>query len=157
MKKTVFSAMAISALLMLASPTIHSASYDAGVFLNAGDMFATQQPYGNFLDTYRFTVDTPTLDITIEGTHEGMYQGDLLLTNINTNEQYHLPEVFSETFTLTAGDYIFALSGFALNQIDPAVDSDYDLTLNAVPLPAAMWLFGSALLGFIVYSRRSSV
>jgi hypothetical protein len=65
--------------------------------------------------------------------------------------------VFSETFTLAAGDYIFTLSGFALSAIDPKTASDYDLTMSAVPLPAAAWLFGSALLGFVSYSRRRTV
>ncbi|MET0053042.1 MAG: VPLPA-CTERM sorting domain-containing protein [Candidatus Thiodiazotropha sp.] len=33
----------------------------------------------------------------------------------------------------------------------------YDVTVSAVPLPAAAWLFGSALLGFVTYSARRSV
>ncbi|MCG8070610.1 MAG: VPLPA-CTERM sorting domain-containing protein, partial [Candidatus Thiodiazotropha taylori] len=59
--------------------------------------------------------------------------------------------------SLGAGDYIFTISGFALNAIDTKISSDYDLTMSAVPLPAAAWLFGSALLGFVSYSRRRKV
>jgi hypothetical protein len=31
------------------------------------------------------------------------------------------------------------------------------MTVSAVPVPAAVWLFGSALLGFVGYGRRTSV
>jgi len=31
------------------------------------------------------------------------------------------------------------------------------MTVSAVPVPAALWLFGSALLGFVGYGRRTSV
>jgi hypothetical protein len=31
------------------------------------------------------------------------------------------------------------------------------MSVSAVPVPAAIWLFGSALLGFIGYGRRTNV
>jgi hypothetical protein len=157
MKKLIYRSIALFAMLMTSAIGVQAASYDAGIFSSAGDTYGTPQPQGNFLDSYSLTVDVPSLDITFAGTHEGMFQDDLLLTNINTNEQFHLDTVFSETFTLAAGDYIFTLSGFALSAIDPKTASDYDLTMSAVPLPAAAWLFGSALLGFVSYSRRRTV
>jgi len=42
---------------------------------------------------------------------------------------------------------------------DPDCDGvgDINIDLNPVPVPAAFWLFGSALLGFIGFSRRTSV
>jgi hypothetical protein len=157
MKKLLYRSIALFAMLMTSAIGDQAASYEAGIFSSAGDTYATPQPRGNFLDSYSLTVDAPSLDVTISGTHEGLFRNDLLLTNINTNEQFHLDTVFSETFTLAAGDYIFTLSGFALNAIDPKIASDYDLTMSAVPLPAAAWLFGSALLGFVSYSRRRTV
>ncbi|MEJ2620656.1 MAG: hypothetical protein P8163_10440 [Candidatus Thiodiazotropha sp.] len=157
MKYFVYRSIALFAMLMTISIGVQAASYEAGIFSAAGDSYATPQPYGNFLDSYSLTVYTPTLYVTFAGTHEGLFQDDLLLTNLNTNEQFHLGTDFSETFTLAAGDYIFTLSGFALNAIDPKTASDYDLTMSAVPLPAAVWLFGSALLGFVSYSRRRTV
>ncbi|MEW8438327.1 MAG: VPLPA-CTERM sorting domain-containing protein [Candidatus Thiodiazotropha taylori] len=33
----------------------------------------------------------------------------------------------------------------------------YDVTVSAVPLPAAAWLFGTALLGFVAFSARRTV
>jgi hypothetical protein len=157
MRKQISCSIALIALLMSAAFGAQAASYDAGVFTSEADSYTTPQPHGNFLDSYSLTIDTPSLEFTIAGTHEGMLQDDLLLTNINTNEQIHLSSTFSETFMLTTGDYIFTLSGFALNAIDPGTASDYDLTMSAVPLPAAVWLFGAALLGFVTYSRRSNV
>ncbi|MET0122276.1 MAG: VPLPA-CTERM sorting domain-containing protein [Candidatus Thiodiazotropha sp. 6PLUC9] len=157
MKMLTIRSVALLAILLILSLGANAASYDAGSFSDLGDTYATPQPTGNFLDSYHFTVDTPLLDIAIGGSHEGMFQDDLLLTNLNTNEQYHLGTSFLETFSLSAGDYIFTISGFALNAIDPKMSSDYDLTMSAVPLPAAAWLFGSALIGFVSFARRRSV
>jgi hypothetical protein len=157
MKKLLLRSVALVAFLALSTVGAQAASYDAGVFSGAGDSYSTPQPTGNFLDSYSLTVDSESLDITIAGSHEGMFGDDLLLTNITTNEQYHLGTTFSETFSLGAGEYVFTISGFAMNAIDPKVDSDYDLTMSAVPLPAAAWLFGSALLGFVSFSRRRKV
>ena len=153
MKKLLTRSIAMVAFLAFSTVGAQAASYDAGLFSSAGDTYSTPQPSGNFLDAYTFTVDTPTLGLNISGTHQGLYGDDLLLTNINTNEQYHLGTTFSETLSLVAGDYIFTFSGFALD----SASADYDLTMSAVPLPAAAWLFGSALLGFVSYSRRRKV
>ncbi|MBW9257073.1 MAG: VPLPA-CTERM sorting domain-containing protein [Candidatus Thiodiazotropha sp. (ex. Lucinisca nassula)] len=157
MKKLMLRTIALMAILMTTSVGIQAASYDAGVFSAQGDRYATPQPIGNFLDSYSLTIDVPSLEVNISGTHEGMFQDDLLLTNLTTNEQFHLGNVFSETFILSTGDYIFTLSGFALNALDPKIGSDYDLTMSAVPLPAAGWLFAAALIGFVSYSRRVNV
>ncbi|ODC01836.1 hypothetical protein A3197_05105 [Candidatus Thiodiazotropha endoloripes] len=157
MKKLLIRSIALVAFLAFSTVGAQAASYDAGVFSDHGDSYATPQPNGNFLDSYSLTVDSASLDITVAGTHEGMFGDDLLLTNITTNEQYHLGTSFSETLSLGAGDYIFTISGFALNAIDTKISSDYDLTMSAVPLPGAAWLFGSALLGFVSYSRRRKV
>jgi hypothetical protein len=54
-------------------------------------------------------------------------------------------------------DYILGFNDSA------SVDADYDdyvvgvNAVNAVPLPAAAWLFGSALFGFVSLSRRRNV
>ena len=157
MKKLFLRSAALAAFLAVTSLGAQAASYDAGIFSDLGDSYVTPQPSGNFLDSYNFTVDVESLEITISGTHQGMFQDDLLLTNINSNEQFHLGSTFSQTLNLGAGDYIFTISGFALNALDPKINSDYDLTMSAVPLPAAAWLFGTALLGFVSFSRRRKV
>jgi hypothetical protein len=157
MKKLKYLSIALFAMLMTSAIGVQAASYEAGIFSSAGDAYAPPQIHGNFLDSYSLSVEAPSLNVTFAGTHEGLFLDDLLLTNINTNEQFHLGTVFSETFKLATGDYIFTLSGFALNAIDPKNTSKYDLTMSAVPLPAAAWLFGAALLGFVSYSRRRTV
>ena len=48
-------------------------------------------------------------------------------------------------------DETFALDFTTLNAVDL-----FSIEVAAVPLPAAFWLFGSALVGFIGYSRRRS-
>ncbi|MCU7922799.1 MAG: VPLPA-CTERM sorting domain-containing protein [Candidatus Thiodiazotropha sp. (ex Dulcina madagascariensis)] len=158
MKKLLIRVMALFAISLFTSFGVQAAIYDAGSFSEHGDAFETPQPTGNFLDQYSFSVSNPNgLDIIFSGTHEGMFQDDLLLTNIGTDTQYHLGVSFSETLNLGQGDYVFTLSGFALNAIDHKINSNYDLSIKAVPLPAAAWLFGSALLGFVSFSRRRKV
>jgi len=76
-------------------------------------------------------------------------------------------EVFANTYYTppTGGDNLWnqvvfgqGLSGIARIDIymggSGAVDN---LVYNVVPVPAAIWLFGSALLGFIGFSRRTSL
>jgi hypothetical protein len=157
MKKLIFRTLTLGAVLAFMSLGVQAASYDAGGFDSEGDSWSTSSLEGNFLDTFNFSVGADALNIVFSGSHVGMYEDDLLLTNLNTNEQYHLGTMFNETFSLATGDYVFAISGFALNAVDSSIHSDYDLTMSAVPLPAAAWLFGSALLGFVSYSRRRKI
>ena len=76
-------------------------------------------------------------------------------------------EVFANTYYTpdTGGDNMWdqvlfgqGLTGIARIEVymggSGAVDN---LTYNVVPVPAAFWLFGTALLGFIGFSRRTSV
>jgi hypothetical protein len=54
---------------------------------------------------------------------------------------------------LSAGTYTLQFTGDA----DGVFGGAYDVTVSAVPLPTAAWLFGSALLGFVTYSARRNV
>jgi len=56
---------------------------------------------------------------------------------------------FSFSYLLTAGAQNFLV-------VDGFGSSSYQLTASAVPLPAAVWLFGSALMGLFGVSRRKS-
>ncbi|MES9851872.1 MAG: VPLPA-CTERM sorting domain-containing protein [Candidatus Thiodiazotropha sp. L084R] len=65
-------------------------------------------------------------------------------------------DLTSDTFTLaglTAGLYTLVFVGDA-NGVFVAANDVYG---SAVPLPAAAWLLGSALLGFVVFSSRRKV
>ena len=67
---------------------------------------------------------------------------------------------------LAAGTYIAGGAEWntlfaALWEVNPGVLSDGNVKLNidvsAVPVPGAVWLFGTALIGFVGMSRRSTV
>lgn len=65
-------------------------------------------------------------------------------------------DLTSATFTLaglSAGLYTLEFFGDANGVFGVA----YDVTASSVPLPAAAWLFGSALIGFVAFSARRSV
>lgn len=130
---------------------------DAGTISENGDTY-TPSPYsGLFTDIYHLDVEPSGLLINFSGSHQGMAGDDLLLTNIKDETEYHLGPIFSETLSLGVGSYVFTLSGFALSASKGGVHSDYDLVIEAVPLPAAAWLFGSALIGFISFSARRRI
>jgi hypothetical protein len=63
--------------------------------------------------------------------------------------------------TLRVSDCNFNLSASACDETTILKTAAYDLqisrSLSAVPVPAAVWLFGTALIGFIGMSRRTSV
>lgn len=46
---------------------------------------------------------------------------------------------------------------FELGPTDVTIQYDYDPTVAVVPVPAAVWLFGSALIGFVGLGRRKKV
>lgn len=54
--------------------------------------------------------------------------------------------------TSPPGDYWIQFSGILVDSID-----SYQLKISAVPIPAAIWLFGSALIGMIGFGRRRSI
>ncbi|MCG8015847.1 MAG: VPLPA-CTERM sorting domain-containing protein [Candidatus Thiodiazotropha sp. 'RUGA'] len=54
---------------------------------------------------------------------------------------------------LAIGVYTLQFVGSA----DGVFGAAYDVTVSAVPLPAAAWLFGTALLGFVAFSARRTV
>ena len=64
----------------------------------------------------------------------------------------------SSEFTLATS----GLVGFAINDILPLFDNRGGVSLlvsevSAIPVPAAAWLFGTALIGFVGFSRRRKI
>ncbi len=61
--------------------------------------------------------------------------------------------------TLLAGSspYILNITGTVLDPSGKNLNTSYEFTMftTAVPIPAAFWLFGSALVAFIGFGRRS--
>ncbi|MES9830704.1 MAG: hypothetical protein ABW139_00530 [Candidatus Thiodiazotropha sp. DIVDIV] len=65
-------------------------------------------------------------------------------------------DLTSATFTLagiTAGLYTLVYVGDA----NGVFGAEYDVNTNAFPEPVVAWLFGSSLLGFVVFSSRRKV
>jgi hypothetical protein len=50
------------------------------------------------------------------------------------------------------GDYLIEISGTAAG-----VAPDYTLEVSAVPVPAAIWLFGTALIGLVGFNKRKAM
>ena len=75
----------------------------------------------------------------------GLLAGDDLLQNT----------VFGFTGPLTAGTWEFDLRGFG--ESFGANEYSFNLVASAVPIPAAVWLFGSGLLGLVGMARRKKV
>jgi hypothetical protein len=73
--------------------------------------------------------------------------------NTLANEAQNIGSI---TFNAVAGEiYTIALGGYrtgAWNQINDG----YSLTVSQVPVPAAVWLFGSALAGMGIIGRRKN-
>ncbi|MGD8912192.1 MAG: VPLPA-CTERM sorting domain-containing protein [Candidatus Thiodiazotropha sp.] len=142
---------------VLSSNVFAGAVYDAGTFTQHGDIYSTSPYSGVFTDVVKFDVGTSGLNLRFEGSHSGMAGDSILMTNTSDGMDYKLGSNFMETLNFDAGSYVFTLSGFAMNALDRSIYSNYDLTIQAVPLPAAAWLFGSALLGFISFSARRKI
>lgn len=64
------------------------------------------------------------------------------------------PLSFQRQLTLAAGSYQLTASALADLSGYSEGNSSYDFTMTAVPVPAAAWLFGSALLGLFAQRKR---
>lgn len=75
------------------------------------------------------------------------------------SSQYNVDNFISDTFSLAG--MVSGLSSarilFSLNEDSAPYGTRIELDnviVSAVPLPAAAWLFGSAIFGFMAYSRK---
>ena len=65
-----------------------------------------------------------------------------------------LQGVYGDELAIEPGEGFAGAKSSAVESSAATVD---ETELIAVPLPAAMWLFGSALLGFVMLSNRRSI
>ena len=107
-----------------------------------------------FSDVYTLNVGG-SFPLSIDGQHDGLRFQQLLLTDVNDLagdgwwKWYTLSENFqAEIAMVDPGTYKLKLSGKALSS-----SSFYELHLTAVPLPAAVWMFGTAILGLFGYRK----
>jgi len=102
---------------------------------------------------------------TAAGTANYVVIDDGLAGDYTAGEQadYNTGRMLDDTNTSTIGDLAFSLGyighsadgGTGARVVTASTDFDFDgSTVSAVPVPAAAWLFGSALAGLTVIRRR---
>ncbi|MET0029004.1 MAG: hypothetical protein ABW101_15350 [Candidatus Thiodiazotropha sp.] len=135
-----------------------------GVYVGAGYLNGTITggAYGgqsfNFTNTYVEVLDNYQ---SFSGTYDDLYVGSS--SDFNSNSYL---ELGSSDLNWLSGDALpttlLPLSGYLYLDVilgddftGVSVNESYTLTsISAVPVPPAIWLFGSALAGFVGWSRR---
>jgi len=118
----------------------------------------------SFTHTYEFNV-TELLGLTAE-TFMNVSVGASSIANLVFNWGVGAPVALTDgagmqtgpiSFTrfLAAGLHTLTVTGDVIG--NPSINTAYDFTIltTAVPVPAAIWLFGSAMVGFIGFGCRS--
>ncbi len=113
-----------------------------------GDSFAKQFEAGDF---FTLTVNGLGSGDEILGSLDiSLAEGANLLDSWLWADLSSLGAVYALEFSLSGSD----IGDFGLNT--PAYFAIDDLTISAVPVPAAVWLFGTGLLGLVAVARRKS-
>jgi hypothetical protein len=112
-------------------------------------------------DYFSFTISKAITSIVIDNfvlVPEGNVAAFQVYAGLNANSTSPMPggEILTGSVTglalvgpLAAGDYTIYI-----RESNGTGTNPYSVTVNAVPLPAAVWLFGSALMGLTVVARR---
>ena len=108
---------------------------------------------GGFSTAWLLTSDADTKSlVTVTANPAFKYALDVLVNGINVLQfaTSNLDKVFNLTFLST--DVVqFLVAGNA------GRSGSIDISVSSVPVPAAVWLFGSALMGLIGASRRKNI
>lgn len=121
-----------------------------------------------------------TVTLSNPGTGQGVFASDPFVLNVDfsapTTDLYNTTIVFDNTYvccgtvpgfspnsfdgttmSLWGADYALGFGAAeTLANAGPRLGLDLRLELTAVPVPAAVWLFGSGLLGLVGIARRKS-
>ncbi len=152
----------------LGSGAAMAVDYDADLIL--GQTFTYNHLITNTADLSGLFADTGTFTLTNPGPINVSIRNSALsacfIDILNVSQFSVVPPLNTGLFStgnlvdanfvlsgLSAGTYTLQFTGNA----DGVFGGAYDVTVSAVPLPAAAWLFGSALLGFVTYSARRNV
>lgn len=113
--------------------------------------------------TYKITFDIAGNGRHVHENTVEVYFGGLLIDTISItgkeldwpNGEYNIFQSMEYTATLSSlGTLRFLSIGGNNNNSGLMLDN---VSVSAVPVPAAVWLFGSGLLGLVGYSRRKAV
>ena len=141
----------------LAPASIKLTSGNSGI---AGDSFFTVVASG--AETISFNWSYETHDLWGESGADafGYVINGVVTTLIDPNQDFTIPaQSGSASFTVNAGDVF----GFNANTLDGFYGSSVTVVSNfsavpaAVPLPSAIWVFGSAITGICAVSRRRTI
>ncbi len=166
--RTLLPVLALCLSGALGSGAALAVDYDADLILGQTHTYNhlitnTADLSGPFADTGTFTLtDAGSINVSL---------GDSELTagfiNILNVSQFSVTDPLNTQLFSTGNlvDSHFILSGLSAGTYTLQFTGDaegvfggaYDVTVSAVPLPAAAWLFGSALLGFVTFSARRNV
>lgn len=130
----------------------------AGASVTGGDTI-TNSGLSDFLDTYNLVLDTD-MSVRIAGTYSDIigWSGNFDLIKVETVDNAANPvfglvgyngSIASDWHALAAGTYSIIVDGVSSGL------GEYAFTVSAVPIPAAVWLFGSALIGFAAVGFRN--
>ena len=132
------------------------------------DKYITSTALGKFNDTYHFSISAPS-DTAVSATNH--YQSirtsivhDILNFNLSIFDSngYQL-DFTSSNFNakidlLTpTGDYRAVVSGSGYGTRSGSYTISLDAIAQPVPIPAAVWLLGSGLIGLVAVGRRKEV
>lgn len=114
--------------------------------------------YGPISESFQFTLDADVtgVEIAVNGGDpmSPVNMASLSLSQISPSASTLLasvPSPMGSVFTVAAapGLYEVVFNGFA-----PEWLGEFSVQVTAVPLPAAFWMFGSALMGLFAFARR---
>lgn len=135
--------------------TVANGASLGGAYAQSNGLDARDQPVmmhlGGIFNIASFSLNASSYDGSSFG---GYYNPTLDFLDINGNA------IGSVAYTLSAGIFSASLSAPVQGVTDVlfvggAVYDNISISIAAVPVPGAVWLFGSALMGFMGFSRRN--
>ncbi len=146
-------------VVALAATSAAYGAISAGEFDEAGDAYSVTQaiplgPRGSktFSHDYEFTV-IGEFDLRLFGSQQGLTDNTLSISGsalpapiVITSSPYEI------VAHLVTGTYILTIAGSRKN-----ASAEYNFNIQSVPLPAAVWLFGSVLLALAAIGRKRNL
>ncbi len=131
--------------------------------LTGGIDFNSEQ--GPITDTWAFNLNGAGAggiavdSIVIEFTNDQMDVGSITLDGNVFSADNGVVNIWTTDATLDDGQYFVVLNDITV--LDEAAQYDIKISLgdsnvSAIPIPAAVWMFGSGFIGLVGFSRRKS-